>query len=130
MPWQLGDTVGTADVWVSDDVSWYVERQFGAYGTLTDGVFHTDYAVPRLLISWALGLREHARIEGPAELVDEARERIDRIIELHRGDPRHRAGRPAARGRRGRRATAAAAAMPPARSALSASPGSSRSRRC
>ncbi len=87
VPWQLGDTVGTADVWVSDDVSWYVERQFGAYGTLSDGVFHTDYAVPRLLISWALGLREHARIEGPAELVDEARERIDRIIELHRGDP-------------------------------------------
>ena len=88
VPWQLGDTVGTADVWVSDDVSWYVERQFGAYGTLdATVVFHTDYAVPRLLISWALGLREHARIEGPAELVDEARERIDRIIELHRGDP-------------------------------------------
>jgi predicted DNA-binding transcriptional regulator YafY len=87
VPWQLGDPIGTADVWVSDDVSWYVERQFGAYGSLTDGVFHTAYSVPRLLISWALGLREHARIEGPAELVDEAGERIDRIIELHRGDP-------------------------------------------
>jgi proteasome accessory factor C len=79
--------MGTAQVWVSDDVSWYVERQFGAYGELRDGVFHTEYAVPRLLISWALGLREHARIEGPAELGDEARERVDRIIELHRGDP-------------------------------------------
>src|SRR3954454_9825080 len=71
VPWQLGDRVGTAEVWVSDDVSWYVERQFGAYGELRDGVFHTDYATPRLLISWALGLREHARIEGPAELVEE-----------------------------------------------------------
>src|SRR5690242_2688197 len=87
VPWQLGDRAGTAEVWVSDDVSWYVERQFGAYGELRDGVFHTDYAISRLLISWALGLREHARIEGPPELVDEARERIDRIIERHRGEP-------------------------------------------
>jgi predicted DNA-binding transcriptional regulator YafY len=87
VPWQLGDAVGTAQIWVSDDVSWYVERQFGAYGELRDGVFQTEYATPRLLISWALGLREHARIEGPPELVEEARERVDRIIELHRGEP-------------------------------------------
>jgi proteasome accessory factor BC len=86
-PWQLGDPVGAAEVWVSDDVAWYVERQFGAYGELRDNVFHTAYALPRLLISWALGLRQHARIEGPPELVEEARERIDRIVELHRGEP-------------------------------------------
>jgi proteasome accessory factor C len=86
-PWQLGDPVGTAEVWVSDEVSWYVERQFGAYGELRENVFHTAYAVPRLLISWALGLQQHARVEGPPELVEEARERIDRIAELHRGEP-------------------------------------------
>ncbi len=86
-PWQLGDPVGTAEVWVSDDVSWYVERQFGAYGELRDNLFHTAYAVPRLVISWALGLQQHARVEGPPELAEEARERIDRIAELHRGDP-------------------------------------------
>ena len=86
-PWQLGDPVGTAEVWVSDDVSWYVERQFGAYGELRDNVFHTDYSIPRLVISWALGLQQHARVEGPPELAEEARERIDRIAELHRGDP-------------------------------------------
>jgi proteasome accessory factor BC len=86
-PWQLGDAIGTAEIWVSDDVSWYVERQFGAYGELRDNVFHTDYAIPRLLISWALGLRQHARIDGPAALVEEARERIDRIVERHRGEP-------------------------------------------
>ncbi len=86
-PWQLGDTVETAEIWVSDDISWYVERQFGAYGELRDNVFHTDYALPRLLISWALGLREHARIDGPPALVEEARERVDRIVELHRGEP-------------------------------------------
>jgi predicted DNA-binding transcriptional regulator YafY len=87
VPWQLGDTVATAEVWVSDDASWYVERQFGAYGELRDSVFHTDYATPRLIISWALGLRQHARIDGPPQLVEEARRRIDRIIERHRGEP-------------------------------------------
>jgi proteasome accessory factor BC len=86
-PWQLGDAVDTAQVWVSDDVAWYVDRQFGAYGELRDNTFRTDYSIPRLLISWALGLRQHARIESPAALVDEARERIDRIVELHRGEP-------------------------------------------
>ena len=86
-PWQLGDPVDSAEVWVSDDVAWYVDRQFGAYGELRDNAFHTDYAIPRLVISWALGLRQHARIEGPPALAEEARERIDRIVELHRGDP-------------------------------------------
>jgi len=87
IPWQLGDAVGTAEVWVSDDVSWYVERQFGAYGELRDNVFHTDYSISRLVISWALGLRQHARIDGPPGLVEEARERIDRIVDRHRGEP-------------------------------------------
>jgi predicted DNA-binding transcriptional regulator YafY len=87
VPWQLGDPIGTAEVWVSDDVAWYVERQFGAHGALRDGIFHTAYALPRLLISWALGLREHARILGPPELVEEARERVERIADCHRGEP-------------------------------------------
>jgi predicted DNA-binding transcriptional regulator YafY len=87
IPWQLGATVGTAEIEVSDEVSWYVERQFGAYGELRDGVFHTDYAIPRLVVAFALGLRGHARILGPPELVHEARERIDLIVERHRGEP-------------------------------------------
>ena len=92
IPWQLGDRVGTAEVWVSETIAWYVERQFGAYGELREAedggrVFVTDYALPRLLIAWALRFAEHARILGPAELVEEARERVDAIIERHRGDP-------------------------------------------
>ncbi len=87
IPWQLGETVGRAEVWVSEDVSWYVERQFGAYGELRDNVFHTDYANPRLIVAWTLALGEHARVLGPPELVEEARERADRIVEAHRGDP-------------------------------------------
>jgi proteasome accessory factor BC len=92
IPWQLGDPEATAEVWVSDDVAWYVERQFGAYGELApaeDGgqVFRTWYAKPRLLIAWALRFGEHMRIVGPPALVEEARRRSDRLIELHRGEP-------------------------------------------
>jgi len=90
--WQLGDTVATGEVWVSDKIAWYVERQFGAYGELTDAedggrVFRTDYAIPRLLVAWALRFGDDARVAGPPELVDEARERVDAIIERHRGEP-------------------------------------------
>jgi predicted DNA-binding transcriptional regulator YafY len=90
VPWQLGDTIGTAVVEISEDIAWYVERQYGAYGTLEpaeDGrrVYRTDYAIPRLLISWALDFR--GRIVGPPELVDEAARRVESLIEAHRGDP-------------------------------------------
>ena len=128
VPWQLGDTAATAEVWVSEEVSWYVERQFGAYGELRDSVFHTDYATPRLIISWALGLRQHARIDGPAA-AGRRGARADRPD--HRAPPR-RAGARSPRCRattcpRPRPTGAPAAAR--ARSGPSASPASSRSRR-
>jgi proteasome accessory factor BC len=90
--WQLGDTVDTGEIWVSDTIAWYVERQFGAYGTLRDAgdggrIFATEYALPRLLIAWALRFGEHARVLGPPALVEEARRRIELLIEAHRGDP-------------------------------------------
>jgi proteasome accessory factor BC len=92
IPWQLGDELGVAEVWVSDAIAWYVERQYGAYGTLTPAeeggfLYRSAYAIPRLLIAWALRFREHARIVGPPALVEDARERIDRLIERHRGEP-------------------------------------------
>ena len=34
IPWQLGDQVDVAEVEVPEGVAWYVERQYGAYGTL------------------------------------------------------------------------------------------------
>ena len=49
-------------------------------------VFTTEYAQPRQLIAWVLGLGEHARLLDPQELVDEAAERIDTILERH-ADP-------------------------------------------
>ena len=95
---------GTAEIWVSDRIAWQVERHFGPYGEMADAedgdgrVFRTHYAIPRLLIAWALGFGEHARIAGPPELAAEARERLDAIVERHRGEPftsRPRAARPA-----------------------------------
>jgi predicted DNA-binding transcriptional regulator YafY len=90
--WQLGDPVATGEVWVSDKIAWYVERQYGDYGELAEAedggrIFRTQYAIPRLLVAWALRFGEDARIIGPPELVAEARERIDAIIERHRGEP-------------------------------------------
>jgi predicted DNA-binding transcriptional regulator YafY len=94
IPWQLGDPVATGEVWVSDKIAWYVERQFGAYGEMvasesdSEGgrLFRTDYALSRLLVSWALRFGDDAHIVGPPALVDEARERIDAIIDRHRGE--------------------------------------------
>ena len=71
IPWQLGDPVGVAELEIPENLEWYIERQYGDYGTLSGGVFRTEYSIARLLISWALefGLR----IVGPPELVDDAR---------------------------------------------------------
>jgi proteasome accessory factor BC len=91
IPWQLGDVVGTGEVWVSDKIAWYVERQFGAYGEMRAGedggqIFRTDYALPRLLVAWALRFGDQARVCSPPELVEESRARLDQIIERHRGE--------------------------------------------
>ena len=137
IPWQLGDPAGTGEVWVSEKIAWYVERQFGAYGEMADAedggrVFRTEYAIPRLLVAWALRFGEHARVVGPPELVEEARARHRRD---HRAPPRravHLGRRRLARRPRPRprpRAAAARAAARPA-SGPSASRGWSRSPPC
>jgi predicted DNA-binding transcriptional regulator YafY len=101
--WQLGDAVGTARIWISDRIAWLIERDFGRYGSIEkvakgarlgsrrmpgDGVlFTTDYAQPRQLIAWVLGLGEHARLIEPGELVDEAADRLALIVERHEREP-------------------------------------------
>ncbi len=39
------------------------------------------------MLSWVLGLGDQARIEGPEELVKEARERLELVIERHAHPP-------------------------------------------
>ena len=95
--WQLGDPVGVARVWISDRIGWLVERHFGHAGEITTAaeaddapgegiVFETEYADARQIIAWVLGLGERARLLGPPELVEEAAERIELIVERHRDE--------------------------------------------
>jgi len=92
VPWQYGDAIGSAEVWVSSRIAWQIERHFGRYGSLNpvdeDGsVFVTDYANPRLLIAWVLGFGDHARLLGPPELVGELRERVRMLVARHSAEP-------------------------------------------
>jgi proteasome accessory factor BC len=89
--WQMGETIGRASIWLSDRIDWLALRHFGHAGEVRevdDGVvFETDYANARQMVSWVLGLGEHARIEGPPELVEEARQRLELVIERHANPP-------------------------------------------
>jgi proteasome accessory factor BC len=101
--WQLGDAVGSAKIWISNRIAWLIKRDFGRYGSIEkvtkgtrigsrrvpdDGVlFTTDYAQPRQLIAWVLGLGENARLLDPGELVEEAAARLSLIVERHENEP-------------------------------------------
>jgi predicted DNA-binding transcriptional regulator YafY len=89
--WQYGDTIGTAEVWVSERIAWQVERHYGRFGEIgpaQDGVlFATPYASARQVASWVLSLGEHVRVEGPAELVDTVAERVALLAERHEHEP-------------------------------------------
>jgi proteasome accessory factor C len=89
--WQLGDPVGRGRIWLSDRIDWLALRHFGHAGEVEevdDGViFETEYADPRQMVSWVLGLGNQARILDPPELVEEAARRIERVVEGHSGTP-------------------------------------------
>jgi proteasome accessory factor BC len=89
--WQMGDPIGRAQIWLSSRIDWLATRHFGHAGQVSeaeDGIlFETDYANARQMVSWVLGLGEHARVEGPPELVDEWRERLELVIERHSEPP-------------------------------------------
>jgi proteasome accessory factor BC len=112
--WQLGPAQETARVWISERISWLVERDFGRYGTLEPVkqsgkqwragslrlpgpgvVFTTEYAVARQLIAWVLGLGEHAKLMEPKELVEELSGRLLSLVERHSGDPAGFVAKPA-----------------------------------
>ncbi len=96
--WQLGDTVGTARIWLSDRIDWLALRHFGHAGTTEqadDGVvFETDYGDSRQLISWVLGLGAQARVLDPPELVEEAEERLRLVVEHHSNEQELAAKKP------------------------------------
>src|SRR3954471_16807832 len=90
--WQYGEEAGTARIRVSDRLGWQVERHRGRFGGVKpadDGgiVFTTPYANTRQLVAWVLGLGEHARVEGPPELVDEVSDRLKQLAGRHTDGP-------------------------------------------
>jgi proteasome accessory factor C len=90
--WQFGDEQGVAEIAVGERLAWQVERHFGRFGEVRAGagdgdiVFATPYASARQLVSFVLGLGEHAHVAGPDELVAEAEERIGLIEQRHDGE--------------------------------------------
>jgi proteasome accessory factor C len=91
--WQFGEVVGSAEIRVAERIAWQLERHFGRYGEVRDiagsgdRLLVTEYSSPRQLISWVLGLGEHARLLGPPELLAEFDRRVALIIERHTHPP-------------------------------------------
>ncbi len=89
--WQFGEEQGVAEILVSDRLAWQVERHFGRFGEIrpadsdNEMLFSTPYASSRIVISFVLGLGEHARVAGPPELVTETEQRIALIQARHEG---------------------------------------------
>jgi proteasome accessory factor BC len=93
--WQLGETQGTAKIFLRDRIAWLIERDFGEYGEFraakkSDGapgkgvVFETDYASVRELISWVLRWRNNAEVLEPKELRSEAEQRVALLRDRHK----------------------------------------------
>lgn len=97
VPWQFGETIGTAEVWIAGRIAWQIERHFGRHGGFrpaephegdsADRIFVTDYANARQLVAWVLGLGENARVLAPSELIDELESRLTLLIERHAEAP-------------------------------------------
>lgn len=92
--WQLGETKGTAKIFIRERIAWLIERDFGAYGELrnakkSDGapgkgrVFETSYASERELIAWVLRWRQNAEVLAPDDLREEAEKRRDLLLKRH-----------------------------------------------
>src|SRR6188508_496722 len=79
-PWQIGETVGTARIAVSDDTAWWVERTLADAGSVEDGVFETDFSSVELLAGWVL--RQNGRAV-PREAVAEGLTSLD---DAHAGE--------------------------------------------
>ena len=124
--WQLGDTVGRARIYLSDRVDWLALRHFGHAGEVSDAddgvIFETDYADSRRWSPGCWASASRPRIEAPDELADEARERLELVIERH-GQPLEPA-EPVERG--ASRSSTTTRTATSRRSGPSASPASSR----
>ena len=84
-PWQIGETVGTARISVSDDTAWWVERTLSDAGSVEEGVFETEYASVELLAGWILRQNGRATPLEPDELFEAVSAALSRLAEGHDG---------------------------------------------
>jgi len=85
-PWQIGDTVGTARIAVSDDTAWWVERTLADAGSVEDGVFETDFSSVELLAGWVLRQNGRAVPLEPDELREAVAEGLSSLDDAHAGE--------------------------------------------
>jgi proteasome accessory factor BC len=92
--WQLGETRGTAKIFIRERIAWLIERDYGSYGELrpavkADGapgkghVFETSYASVRELIAWVLRWRQNAQVLAPEDLREEVDGRLALLRDRH-----------------------------------------------
>ena len=113
--WQLGEPRGVAEILLSERIAWLIERHYGRYGEIRAAseeeareldapppappgahgeedatgsrLFLTPYANPRMIVSWVLGLGEHARLTSPPELTEELARRVELLERRHLESP-------------------------------------------
>ncbi len=92
--WQLGETAGTARIFIRERIAWLIERDFGRHGTITQAdpeesggepglVLETDYSSERELLAWVLRWRQNAEVLGPPDLREMAEEKIGLLRDRH-----------------------------------------------
>jgi proteasome accessory factor BC len=91
-PWQIGETLGTARIAVSDDTAWWVERTLSDAGTVEDGVFETGYTNVELLAGWVLRQNGRAVPLEPEELRNAVAEGLTSLADSHSGPAPEPAG--------------------------------------
>ncbi|MEK6273781.1 MAG: WYL domain-containing protein [Actinomycetota bacterium] len=84
-PWQVGKTAGEARIEVGGDTAWWVDRVYGRYGRIEDGVFVTDYSDLGQLSAWILRQDGRAIPLAPPELRRLVRDDLDLVHKRHDG---------------------------------------------
>jgi proteasome accessory factor C len=85
--WQHGPVAGTARIEVNGDTAWWVHRTLSEAGTLTDGVFETDYAAIEPLAGWVLRQNGRAVPLEPDELRTACAEGLRNVRAAHEAEP-------------------------------------------
>ncbi|MDX6399156.1 MAG: proteasome accessory factor [Gaiellaceae bacterium] len=85
--WQHGPVAGTARIEVNGDTAWWVHRTLNEAGTLTDGVFETEYAAIEPLAGWVLRQNGRAVPLEPEELRTACAEGLRNVRAAHEAEP-------------------------------------------